>query len=205
MKALQIAVRSRDREALVKQMIQIQNAGHKLLAWKQRSEADVRVSLGAGQLLQIRAHRKKIDIPADSSAEEINFWINELGYTGKRAAGDRAPLVLDVELAYGDGVAKTRTVDISSSGIFVRSAAPPHLGASLGVILYLDDGDEPLRALGQVVHVVKEQDSALGDESGKRRIAHPGVAVDLVGLSAQGKQRLARRVASAIAQKQQMY
>ena len=203
MKALQIAMRSRDRLALARQLTQLQSAGHKFLPWQDRASADSRISLGSNGLIQIRAKRKKIELPIDSSAEELVFWLNEISYSGKRPAGNRAPLVLDVELAYGDTVARTKTVDLSSSGIFIRSAAPPHLGASVGVVLHLDDGEDPLRALGQVVHIVKAQDSALGDESGKRRIAHPGVAVDLVGLSAQGRQRLARRVASAIALKQQ--
>ncbi len=203
MKALQIAMRSRDRLALARQLTQLQSAGHTFLPWQDRASADSRISLGSNGLIQIRAKRKKIELPIDSSAEELVFWLNEISYSGKRPAGNRAPLVLDVELAYGDTVARTKTVDLSSSGIFIRSAAPPHLGASVGVVLHLDDGEDPLRALGQVVHIVKAQDSALGDESGKRRIAHPGVAVDLVGLSAQGRQRLARRVASAIALKQQ--
>ena len=204
MKGLRIAIRSRDHEALKKQLVQMVHAGHRLLPWQERSRAQVSMSLGKDGLLQMRARRKKVELPADSSAEEIIFWINEISYSGKRPAGNRAPLELDVELAYGETVARTRTVDLSSSGIFIRSAAPPHVGASVGVVLHLDDGETPLRALGRVVHVVTAQDSGLGDESGARRIAHPGVAVDLVGLSAHGKQRMARRVASAIAQKQQM-
>lgn len=205
MKSLKIAIRTKDREAMTRQLVQLENAGHHLLAWQDRTKADTRISLSSDGLLQIRAHRKKIELPVDSSAEELIFWLNEISYSGKRPAGKRAPLVLEVELAYGDTVAKSRTVDLSSSGIFIRSAAPPHVGASVAVVLHLDDGEEPLRALGQVVHVVKEQDSALGDESGKRRVAHPGVAVDLVGLSAHGKQRMARRVASEIAKQQQMH
>lgn len=204
MKLLRVAVRTRDREALAKQLGQLVDAGHQIVSWQERAQADTNLSLGTDGLLQIKAKRKKMELPFDASTEDLVFWINELSYTGKRPAGSRATLELDVELAYETTVARTRTVDLSSSGLFIRSVAPPPLGAVVGVVLHLDDGAGPLRALGQVVHVVSAKDSALGDESGTPRIAHPGVAVDLVGLSPLGKQRMARRVASAIAQRQQM-
>jgi hypothetical protein len=128
------------------------------------------------------------------SSEALAFWINELGYSGARRAGARVPIELPVELAIDKAVVHTVSVDISSGGLFVATAAPPAIGSAVAVVLHLDDGAPPLRSLGKVVHIVHEHGEGLRDESGTSRCAHPGAAIDLIGIAESARQRLAARV-----------
>lgn len=145
--------------------------------------------------LVVSVGTRSITLRDTVTPEELSFWLNELSWRGRRKAGARCPLELRVEVAHESSLIETTTLDISSSGLFFVSAAPPPLGSAVGLVLHLDDGHEPLKTLGQIVHVVSDRGADLGDEAGVNRCAHPGAAVDLVGLSKQGRERMGKRVA----------
>jgi hypothetical protein len=175
----------------------LQSCGYSMDDGDDASACVVIAPRGSSHLL-LRLGRRRVVLEAGASVEEIVFWVNELWFERRRPGGPRCPLELPVVLAHGTRVFRTRTTNLAEAGLFALIATPPARGEAVGVELHLDDGLPPLRALGMVVKSVRGEDDALVDDTGTVICAHPGVAIELVGLSAAGKRRLRQRIQQAL-------
>src|SRR5438132_8514034 len=86
-------------------------------------------------------------------------------------------LVFPVRFAEGERVVQTTADEVTESGAYVITTAPPAVGAAVTLSLYLPDAPEPV-AVRAVVRSV---------EAGEQR---PGFAVEFTGISDDGPVRI---------------
>jgi uncharacterized protein (TIGR02266 family) len=79
--------------------------------------------------------------------------------------GDRAPIVIPIRFATGEGAVQTTTRELSANGVLVRCLEPPPAGTALDLKLYLPGSPEPLQLSGVIAeHAPPDEDTGFWAE-----------------------------------------
>ena len=97
----------------------------------------------------------------DVAPEQIERALIEL--VGLAVRVDARVLVeMKVDLEEGPVQDVCRAVNISESGLLIRSSQPPPLGLEIAMCLHLDEGSEPVSVIGEVVRHTRPKERVQG-------------------------------------------
>jgi uncharacterized protein (TIGR02266 family) len=82
----------------------------------------------------------------------IAMLLADHDHGGQNRAFPRFPVDLELEVRKGSDLVGDRAVNLSRSGVFVRSDAPPEVSSAVEVTLRLPDGTQSVTSAGVVMH-----------------------------------------------------